>query len=96
VLAIDATQQNVPDGFRSVMPIKLRKKSAILQVADLQAGFAQRSETQREAGHSGIQPPVRVVVRPERQEAVSSGSSSLGSVIRPFNAEAATVSAEPR
>jgi hypothetical protein len=30
VLAIDATQQNVPDGFRSVMPIVLRKKSAIL------------------------------------------------------------------
>lgn len=30
VLSIDVTQQNVPDGFRSVMPIMLRKKSAIL------------------------------------------------------------------
>jgi len=30
VLAIDATQQNVPDGFRSVMPVLLRKKSAIV------------------------------------------------------------------
>jgi hypothetical protein len=26
------------------------------EVADLQAGFAQRSETQREAGHGGVHP----------------------------------------
>ena len=32
----------------------------------------------------------------KRGGAQFSGSSSLGSVIRPFNAEAATVSAEPR
>ena len=44
MLAIDATQQNVPDGFRSVMPIMLRKKSAILPLRLLISKSASHNE----------------------------------------------------